>query len=529
MSTLTGTGKLIRFTLRRDRFLIPVWVLFIGYFPAALTPGIKEIWPTQADRDAAVVMIGNTPAFTALLGKVHDASLGGLVAWRGSLLTLILGVIAALTVIRHTRADEEAGRREVIGSTVVGRHANLTAVLTVAIVASLLVGVIAGASMAGQGEDPTGSWVLGAQYAASGVLFAAIAGVCAQLTRGSGSARGIVFIVLGIAFLTRMAGDMTEGASWLSWASPVGWLEQLQPFGENNWWVLGLFAAAVVVLVAAAFILQSHRDIEAGIMATRLGRAEAGPGLSTTFGLAWRLQRGGLIGWTIGFVVMGGMLGTMVNGIKDMLNSSDLMKQAIAQMGGSDVLTDAFIASMLGIMGLAAAGYSIAAAGKLRGEETTMRSEQLLATNVSRVGWTMSHLVFAFVGPVIVLGAGALAMGLSYGAAIGDTGTALGHSLAGTAVQLPAVWVLTGLTTLLFGVLPRLLGLAWVALTLCLVFGQLGAALQLPQWTLDMSPFTHVPQVPGHDVTAGPLVWLGAVVVAATAVGLAGFRRRDVG
>jgi len=45
---------------------------------------------------------------------------------------------------------------------------------------------------------------------------------------------------------------------------------------------------------------------------------------------------------------------------------------------------------------------------------------------------------------------------------------------------------------------------------------------------LDLSPFAHVPKLPGADASAAPLLWLALVVVALAAVGLLGFRRRDV-
>lgn len=52
--------------------------------------------------------------------------------------------------------------------------------------------------------------------------------------------------------------------------------------------------------------------------------------------------------------------------------------------------------------------------------------------------------------------------------------------------------------------------------------------LQLGQAFLDVSPFTHVPKVPGGDVSVVPLLWLGVVAVALIAAGMVGFRRRDV-
>jgi ABC-2 type transport system permease protein len=45
---------------------------------------------------------------------------------------------------------------------------------------------------------------------------------------------------------------------------------------------------------------------------------------------------------------------------------------------------------------------------------------------------------------------------------------------------------------------------------------------------LDLSPFAHVPKVPGYDVTAAPFVWLTVVAAAFIAAGLIGLRRCDV-
>lgn len=529
MSTLTGTGKLVRLILRRDRVLLPAWVLLMILFPLGLASGIEGIYPTAQDRAAAELTINASPAFTSMMGKVFDSSLGGLVAWRGSMVVLILGIIVGLTVVRHTRADEEAGRRELVGSTVVGRHANLAAALIVTIAASLVVGGFVALGAMGQDLGTTGSLLLGAQYAASGVVFACVAGVCAQFTEGAGGARAIFFIVLAASLMLRAGGDVTSGGEWMTWSSPAGWLAQLQPYADDNWYVLSYFGAASVVLVAAAFWLSAHRDVEAGVFATRLGRASARWGLRTPLALAWRLQRGALIGWSIGFIAIGGLLGSMSSGIGDMINESAALKEIFNRLGGEQGLNDAFFTAMVGLLGIAVAGYSISAALKARVEETGQKTEQLLATSVSRVGWTASHLAFAFLGPAVVLGLGGSAMAFAYGQSIDDYGRAFGDVLEGCAVQLPAIWTLTGLATLLFGLLPRLLGLTWVALTACLLLGQVGEALQLPDWALDLSPFSHVPQVPREDIAAQPLLWLGAIVAATTVVGLFGFRRRDIG
>jgi ABC-2 type transport system permease protein len=70
---------------------------------------------------------------------------------------------------------------------------------------------------------------------------------------------------------------------------------------------------------------------------------------------------------------------------------------------------------------------------------------------------------------------------------------------------------------------------AWTALGLVVVIDLFGQVLQLPQWVLDISPFTHAPRLPGGTVSAGPLLWLGLIALACSAAGLAGLRRRDIG
>ena len=62
-----------------------------------------------------------------------------------------------------------------------------------------------------------------------------------------------------------------------------------------------------------------------------------------------------------------------------------------------------------------------------------------------------------------------------------------------------------------------------------LVLGPLGPLLQLEQWLMNLSPFVHLPAVPGEEVSAQPLVALVGVAAALGAAGLAGFRARDVG
>ena len=153
----------------------------------------------------------------------------------------------------------------------------------------------------------------------------------------------------------------------------------------------------------------------------------------------------------------------------------------------------------------------------------------MLVCAVSRMRWVTSHLAFAFLGPAVVLGAAGLAAGLAYGLSAGDVGRETTRVLEAALVQLPAVWVLVGVAVALFGVLPRFMAFGgWAVLAVCVLIEEFGRPLQLNKSILDLSPFAHVPKLPGGEVSAAPLLWLVLIVVALGAVGLLGFRRRDL-
>jgi len=111
---------------------------------------------------------------------------------------------------------------------------------------------------------------------------------------------------------------------------------------------------------------------------------------------------------------------------------------------------------------------------------------------------------------------------------VGDI-SQIGRVLGGALVQLPAAWVLTGIVVVAFGFAPRLVVAGWAGLLGFLLLAEIGPLLELDQWVMDVSPYAHVPKIPGAEFTATPMVTLTVVAALLTAAGLAGFRRRDVG
>jgi ABC-2 type transport system permease protein len=508
--------------------------------PLSVASSFAALYPTAAARQQFAAIGGSNATFVALYGRLYGSSLGELVAWRCGFVSVIVGLISLLTVIRHTRVEEESGRRELVASTSVGRNAGLAAALVATFGADLVLGCLIALGLMSQHLPAVGSLALGLEFAAAGWVFAAIGGVAAQLTEGAGGARGIGISVLGAAYLLRVGGDLSglsSGASrgqsggafsWLSWVSPIGWVQRIRPYDGDRWWVAVFVAGAGAVIAAGAFALSARRDVGAGLLPARPGPDSAAPYLRSPLALAWRLHRGLLASWIAGLAAVGVVLGGVANGVGNLVQGNRSLEDIFARLGGKGGLIDAYLAGMMSLLGLLAAAYAIQATLRLRAEETSGRAEPVLATSVGRLQWAGSHLAFSILGSAAVLLGAGLTTGLTYGFAAGHPGRELVREAGAAMVQLPAVWVLVAVAIALIGLLPRLAVASWGAFALCLLFGLIGAALQLSHWLLDISPFTHIPKVPGGAISVTPLASLLAIAVALGVAGLAGLRHRDI-
>jgi ABC-2 type transport system permease protein len=533
MTSLAGTWPLARLALRRDRILLPVWVIVLGGLPVSTASATAALYPTQAGRQGYIDELGRSALLVLFYGPRPSASLGALIFWRMATGMLIMSIVGVLVVVRHTRVEEEAGRRELVRSGAVGRYADLAAALLVVTIGGLAVALIITVGMIGQQTPAGGSVAMGLAWAAAGITGGAVAAVAAQITRSAAAARGIGLAVVAISFALRGAGDIAidqgHGWAWLAWTPPLGWVWSVRAYDVDRWWVFALLALLTVALAWAAAALADRRDLGSGLLPSRPGPASGAAWLRTPTALAWRLHRGTLGAWTAGFVAFGVLIGAVARTAADLFTGNQQLAEVLQRLGGKTDPADAYLATGYAVLGLAAAGYAVAAALRMRSEETGQRLEIVLAGAVPRARWTASHLLFALLGPAVVLAAAGLATGLVYGLDVGDVGGQVPRNVAAALVQLPAVWILASLTAAVYGLLPRLAAaVGWVALAVCVLIGQVGPLLRLGDVVLDLSPFTHLPHVPGGSVTATPLVVITLVAAALVAVGVTTFRRRDV-
>jgi ABC-2 type transport system permease protein len=531
-SGLAGTGALARLAFRRDRIMLPAWAYLITVAVASNAYTFKKLYSAAAARAQLVQSGGGNPALRFLYGQLNGSSVGALTAWRIGVWAALFGALmTTFIVVRHTRGDEEAGRLELVGSAAVGRQAALTAGLLTAVTANVTVSALLCAVLAAIGLPASGSVAFALAIGANGLAFTGVAAVAAQLASGARGARGICFGVLGGAFVLRAIGDSAgpSGPSWLSWTSPLGWVELTRPFDGQRWWVLALPCAVLAAGIGSAYALSARRDLGAGLLPDRPGPASAPALLRGPLSLAWRLQRGTLGGWAAGVAFIFATSGAAAKGIGSLLGSSTQLRNEFTRLGGQAAITNAYLAALMMLAGLGAAGYATSAVLRLRTEETGDLAEPLLATAVGRIRWGLSHLAVAVTGTAVLLALAGLAAGLGYGLRTGSPGPQAARMLGAAMAQLPASLVIAGVAVALVGLLPGAsVAGAWTVLGVVVVINLFGAALQLSHWLLDISPFTHAPKLPGGTVSAEPLLWLCLAALAFSAAGLAALRRRDI-
>ncbi|MGH3450156.1 MAG: ABC transporter permease [Haloechinothrix sp.] len=529
-TALAGTGSLIRFALRRDRIRIPVWLAALTMGTIATANSFVDLYGTEAARDN-VAQSMSTPAGLAMTGPreyLTDYNFGSMMGHQMlGFMAVMVGLMSVLLLVRHTRAEEESGRAELVRAGIVGRHAQLAAALAVvtganAALAGLLTLGLGGLGMDGITWD--GSALYGAGHAVVGIVFAGVAAVTVQVTEHSRGASGMAFAGIALAYVLRAAGDI--GDSLVSWLSPIGWAQATYVYVDDRWWPLAIAVVAAGALTATAFRLSTQRDLGAGLRQPRAGAAVASSALSRPLGFALRLHRGMLIGFVAALFLLGVMYGSVLDQVETMIANVEVIQDVLAELGGTSIV-QSFASVIMVVLSIISSVYVVLAVSRMRSEESAGRAEPVLATALSRTRWMASHLAVALLGGAVVLLAAGLGLGAAGAIAIGDASfvaTAVSAALAYT----PALWVTTGVAAALFGWLPRATAAAWIVVVYAFVVGYVGQLLQFPSWLNNLSPFSHVPQMPAAEFTATPIVVLTVIAAGLLALGAVGFRSRDV-
>ncbi len=526
--SLAGLGAMARLILRRNRVRLAVWfVVLVGMYQYVVSY-YREMFPDQAALDDFAAL-SNTPGIKALTGLSPAANtMGGAVwtkGWMTVVLALAIGVVFLVT--RNGRADEELGRTELLRSRMLGVHAYSVASWMVNGLLCVAIGLGLALVSIGGGLDPegtgiAGSLILGASVTGIGLVGLGVGAVAGQVSSTSRGANSLGATVIVVCYVLRMVGDLGSGA--LTWASPIGWGQQMQPYAGNRWWPFALlvgFAAALLVLAAW---LESRRDLGAGLVAEKRGRPAAPKRYASPLGLALRLQRNPIIGWTIAVVLAGALFGSVIEAMTDLIDDAS---------GGVDDLlrgegVTALLSLLVSMIALVTVVFALQTTVSLRADEASGMIEPQLAGAISRWRWALQRLTIPAAWSAVLLLVGGYLLGSVYGSSIGDSSQGGRLALAALAYW-PAVMVFVGLAVALWGFVPRLaVPIAWGVMAAMWFLTILGEVFGLPQWFLDAMPLRATPYLPLEPMSWTPLVVLTLVAAGLTWAGLDRFARRDI-
>ena len=532
MSTLgpssPGLGLVVRAAARRDRVLVGAWLVVLVALVLASAGATSGLYATRADQVRAAEAIDASPTLVALYGPILDTgSLGELAMTKLTVLYAVAVAALGLVVVRrHTRAEEEDGRAELLAATGLGRATLLDGALAWATLTVVAAGLLAAASDVVGGLPVTGSVLFGASWTGVGLVGVGLAALAAQLTRTARATAALSLAIIGVWFALRAVADVEDAVGWLGWLSPLGWTTRLQAWSQPRWWVLGLWPALAVALVLAAEFVARRRDLGSGLVGERPGPPRGR--LSGAASLAWRIQRATLLGWAVALGGTGALAAALAPGLGDLLDTGR-GRDVLEALGGQGALEQALLGAILSFAGVGVCGWGIAVVARAAADEGAGRSELLLATGVPRSRAALTTVVMALLPPLALLAlagvVAAVVLSLS-----GSGATSSAQVLAMALVPWPATTVVVGVCLLAAAWWRRGAAVGWAVLALSLLLDDVGPLLHLPGVVLGLSPFHHVPAGarPGDLVGPSSLVLL---LIGLTCAGLAArrFARRDLG
>jgi len=557
------------FMLRRERITSSVWIASLVFMIVGLVPGMRQA--LDADSQTALFAMMENPSLVAMMGPAYslvNKTFGSL--YTGVMLlisALAVGLMNIFLIIRHTRADEEKWRYEVVRSLPVGRLANMNAALLTAVVVNVVLAVITGLGMYAFGDESmslNGSMLWGAILGVTGLVFAAIAALFSQLCASSRSANGYSFGVLMFLYLLRAPGDMeiriiggeviTGSSETLSLISPLGLIMRSQAYIEDYWWPVLVVLGMAILISVLAFYFNSIRDIDQGIFPARRGRATGSVLMRSPFGLSFKLLRTAIIVWLIGMFSLGYSYGTVAGDIDQFMASNELWQQLMIGPTGIEMmneagftpeqilevirnavldlgytLTELFMSTITNIMGVFALVPLFLFILRAKNEEKDGRTELILSTPVCRYKYLAGFAVIAFVSAVVIQFILAISL---YASAINElpdpSELSLQFLLAANMVYLPALWVMLGLAIFIIGVAPKASGILWGYFTFSLFLMFFGRMNIFPEWLQKLSPFGFIPQLPIDEINYLTLGIMTVIAAVLTAAGFISYGKRDI-
>ncbi|UUX35455.1 tetronasin resistance protein [Fundicoccus culcitae] len=516
--------------LKRDFKKIIFWVVGLGLFSAAFVPAFEEIAKGQGafgffetmQNPAMIAIVGPTPIETAT-----EYTIGAMYSHEMLLFcSLFAMVVSILHVIGHTRKEEDLGLTELIRSFQVGRQANSLAVILETLLINAMLVIFIAVIMVSFGVETVtfeGAVLFAFSVGLSGVFGAVLALLVAQIMSTSAAATGVSLAVLGFLYILRGLTDIVN-VSW-SMLNPMGWLYLTFPFTENNWLPVGLELIFCFLLLCFALILEGKRDVGAGFIPEKEGRANAKASLLSVPGIFIRLNRGLIVSWLIAYLVLGAAYGAIYGDMASFLEGNDLLKLMFTFSGVT--IEESFTAVIMMVMVSLVTILPLVLINRLFSYEKNLYLSQIHGTKVKRrdLYWTNIVLavlvaVLGFLFTVGGLAGAALSVMQSQQMSFSDF-LLIGFNL------FPTILFFIGFAALVVGWIPRFGSLLYIYLAYAFFLNYFQNLVEFPTWLLNTSPQNWLPMIPLESFQLNIFATILVVSLVMMLVGGIGYGYRD--
>jgi polyether ionophore transport system permease protein len=517
----------LRFAGGRVRDLSFAFFFFI--YAWGQTAAYDSTYPSGQDRLQFARSFGDNKALRLFYGVPHDLlDAGGYAAWRvGGTLAIFIAAWGLLAAVKSMRAEEDAGREELVLSGAVGRGASFVASLLAGAAGALLLfaavwlGVIAAKQSAGE------SALLALALAGAGAVFYGVGAVVSQLASTRRLALELGAGGLAVAFVLRVVADTADSLDWLRWLTPLGWAEEVRPFTGSRPVVLLLMAGAAAALLVAARWIEARRDIGDGLLHSSDRQEPRLALLSSPLAQTLRDEWGRLAVWVIGSGAFGAITGLLAESVTDVKVSQGLNEQLQKLGSGSLTTASGYIAFTFLFFILVVCLFGSSQIAAARHEEAEEQLETLFSQPVSRRRWLVGRLLLAGAGAAAL----ALVVGLFtwIGAVAVGADVSFGDMMGAGANCMPIALLFLSLGALAFALVPRATaGVAYGLVLVAFVWQLFGSLLDLPSWAVNLTPFHQVGLVPAQSFKGGAALVMLLVAALAMVAAVRVFERRDL-
>ncbi len=480
-------------------------------------------------------------ALRGLLGDpIRIETLGGFLSWRvGNVLPVVFGIWSVLALSGTLAGEAGRGSLDLLASTPHSRRSialqklagHLTALVAAMLIFALITYFVGEAFGSLPGDEIALSAALG-QALLYGLLMLAAGSVAFATSPFVGRTRALAFglitlfggyLISSYASLSPLIASL-EPLSWYAWTAGHRPLA-----GVADWPSLGLLAAVIVMLLTVGVLAFDRRDLgDSGALRwLRLPSLPAGVGGPFTRQLADRAATA--MAWGVGIGIYATLIVASAQAFAESIASIPQIAALIRIIypdvdisQPSGVLQLAFFNFGSLLMGLAGASFVAAWSG----DETGGRLAVVMSAPQSRIGWMLR----SGLGVLAAIGLATVVLGAIVAVAVATQGGSISEPIAGIGVLGLAAAAFAGIGLAVGG----LVRASWAApavgyvVLATFLLDTLGAALDLPEFVLDLSLYRHL----GQPI-AGVFEPVGMIAAAILAfgglvLGAIGLQRRDL-